>query len=177
MEARALWMQELYKQTKMESDWLSRSIYHMKIDSDALGEDFPSSPSYTLSGGLPFKSFDFETVKSSMSRCSDSERCLSLSSEMQITSESAVEENSAVDTKDSDPPPVSLLKIQIQKSEDEEDDVWPEDEDSDLVGYNLGIIPVGSEEDISFSDLEDDEDLTVSIKSKPLLEEQQGKHS
>ncbi|KAI4321477.1 hypothetical protein MLD38_034850 [Melastoma candidum] len=84
MEARALWMQELHKQTKMESDWLGRSIYHMKTYSDKLGEDFPSSPSYTHSGGLPFKSFDFETVKSSMSRYSDSERCLSLSSETQI---------------------------------------------------------------------------------------------
>ncbi|KAI4321084.1 hypothetical protein MLD38_034505 [Melastoma candidum] len=121
MEARALWMQALHKQSEIESDWLGRDIYHSKTVSDTLREESPGSPGYMLSAGMPYKSFDFQTANSPTSKYSDSEKCRSLSSEMQITGESAVEEISAVDAMDSDLPRVPVSKMCLQKFEDEED--------------------------------------------------------
>ncbi|KAI4389495.1 hypothetical protein MLD38_001717 [Melastoma candidum] len=160
MEARALWMQELHKQSEIESDWLGSDVYHMKTGSVTLREEFPDSPGYMLSGGMPFKSFDFKSTNSPTSEYSDSEKCLSLSSEMQMTGESVVGEIFAIDAKNSDRPPIPLSKMCLQKFEDEEDDEWLDD-DSDLGGYNLGIITIGSNEDVSFSDLEDDGDVAM----------------
>ncbi|KAF8023080.1 hypothetical protein BT93_F0543 [Corymbia citriodora subsp. variegata] len=168
MEARKMWMQELQKQTNTENDWYGRRIYHMKESSDMLQEDLlPGSPSYMHSAGMAYRTNDFEPSKSSISRFSDTEKCPSISSGTHVTSESAAEEN-APQSKNKDLLSGGSAKMPIQDFDDGDDDDWPEEEDSDLLGYNAGVITIGMEEDISFSDLEDDEDVCMPIKSKPV---------
>ncbi|KAL6511624.1 hypothetical protein OROGR_021221 [Orobanche gracilis] len=56
----------------------------------------------------------------------------------------------------------SSIEIDVQDDTDEDD--WLK-EDSDLIGYS-GTSVLANEEDISFSDLEDDLDYTMPIKYK-----------
>ncbi|KAI3417379.1 BSD domain-containing protein [Psidium guajava] len=169
VEARKMWMQELQKQTNTENDWYGRQIYHMKESSDMLLEDLlPGSPSYMHSAAMAYRTNDFEPSKSSISRFSDPEKCPSISSGTNVTCESVAEEN-AVQSKDTDLLLGGSSKMPVQDFDNgDDDDDWPEEEDSDLLGYNAGVITVGIEEDISFSDLEDDEDVCMPIKSKPV---------
>lgn len=168
VEARKMWMQELQKQTNTENDWYGRRIYHMKESSDMLQEDIlPGSPGYMHSAGMAYRTNDFEPSKSSASRFSDTEKCPSTSSGTHVTCESVAEEN-AVQSKDKDLPLGGSTKMPVQDFDDGDDDDWPEEEDSDLLGYNAGVITMGMEEDISFSDLEDNEDVCIPIKSKPV---------
>ncbi|KAJ6722267.1 BSD DOMAIN-CONTAINING PROTEIN [Salix koriyanagi] len=69
----------------------------------------------------------------------------------------------------------SSLKTVVPNYEEDEDD-WLNEEDSDLGGYKT-IIPVGNEEDFSFSDLEDDASNSIPINSKRVSEDETVKSS
>ncbi|KAJ6321038.1 hypothetical protein OIU78_016270 [Salix suchowensis] len=66
--------------------------------------------------------------------------------------------------------------IVIVPNYEEDEDDWLNEEDSDLGGYKT-IIPVGNEEDFSFSDLEDDASNSIPINSKRVSEDETVKSS
>jgi hypothetical protein len=88
----------------------------------------------------------------------ETEKHLVESNELQFIDKSVIEERPVIKTANKD------SKLVVQNYEDDEDD-WPED-DSELGRCSGAAIYVGNGEDISFSDLEDDEDCSVPIKSK-----------
>ncbi|KAA3476527.1 Lipid-A-disaccharide synthase [Gossypium australe] len=159
MEARTLWMKELQKQTKRETDWYGRSTSHIGCSSSTLHNDLiPSSSSY----------FAFETTSPSThtseptsSITADYEEKHPLeSTEMPVIDKSVIEEHPVSSTEDK-----ASSKITIPTFEDDDID-WPEDDDSEYGGYGGATICVENEEDISFSDLEDVDYSITPTKSK-----------
>lgn len=153
--ARAMWMQELQKQTKAETDWFARSQSYSKDRANILEEDFDPRPQGT---------FSFEPSSSSVATDFEIEKRLVESTELQFIDKSVIEERPVIKTENKNLLVGPSSKLLVQNFEDDEDD-WPE-EDSELGRYSGAAIYVGNGDDISFSDLEDDEDCSVPIKSK-----------
>nr|KJB43951.1 hypothetical protein B456_007G225700 [Gossypium raimondii] len=86
------------------------------------------------------------------------------SGEMQVVDKSVIEEE-----------PMKVIKhqhstsgssgVSIEKFEDDADD-WLEEETSEAFGRSATTIPLGNDEDVSFSDLENDDDDSVPISYK-----------
>jgi hypothetical protein len=150
--ARAMWMQELQKKTKAETDWFARIQSYSKDSANILEEDFDLTPRGT---------FSFEPSSSSVATDFETEKHLVESNELQFIDKSVIEERPVIKTEYKD------SKLVVENFEDDEDD-WPE-EDSELGRYGGAALYVGNGEDISFSDLEDDEDCSVPIKSKTVV--------
>ncbi|XP_031281382.1 uncharacterized protein LOC116139890 [Pistacia vera] len=161
VEARTMWMQELQKQTKPETDWFGRSTSYMKDSTNVLQEHLvPTSSNYAPSDVLSLRTYASELSTSTMIKDYETEKHPIDSTEIHFVDKSVIAEKPVAMDKNLTVGPSS--KIQIPNYEDDEDD-WPE-EDSDLGGYNDTAICVGNEDDISFSDLEDDG--CVPIKPK-----------
>ncbi|GLT46825.1 hypothetical protein SLA2020_205550 [Shorea laevis] len=84
--------------------------------------------------------------------------------EMQVVDKSVIEEQPVSQTKYqhlvAGPPPVVL-----DEQFDEDGDDWLKEETSEVVGSSNTTIPIGNDEDVSFSDLEDDDgDVPTSFK-------------
>jgi len=155
MEARAMWMQELHKQTKPDSDWFGSA--RVKDGNNVLHEDFECARTFDFAQ-TTITTTDYETVKHPI-----------VSTGMHFVDKSAIEEKTVIKTEDKDVQLVgSSLRTVVPNYEEDEDD-WLNEEDSDLGGYKT-IIPVGNEEDISFSDLEDDASNSIPVKSKRVSE-------
>lgn len=154
-------MQELQKKTKPEPDWYGRSNYYSKESSSLHHEDFFSSNN-SHSESMPFRTFALETVSSSVTTDLQTEKHMVMNNESQIIDKSIIEEKPEIRTKDFLPGPSS--KELIQNYEDDEDDWLKEEEILELGNYSRIVIPIGLEEDVSFSDLEDD-DCVIPRKS------------
>ncbi|XP_010248356.1 PREDICTED: uncharacterized protein LOC104591249 [Nelumbo nucifera] len=165
VEARTMWMQELQNSTKPEEpDWPKRGMSYECEGTNLVHEGCLSASCNSLYESVSLKTFaseytsvpvtDFETEKHPV-----------VSSEMQIIDKSVVEEGPAVNSKDkADFLLGSSSKDLDQKFEDDGDE-WLED-NSDLGGFSGTTIPLGDEEDVSFSDLEEDDDGNIPVKSK-----------
>lgn len=157
VEARALLTQDLQNRSKAQES--ARATSFGNESSYSLKEDqYPSSD--VPSENTPLKTFacdtDIETEKHPV-----------VSTEMQIVDKSVVEEDPAHKNKDISV--TSSSKFSNQKYEDEDDgdgDDWPDDESTDMGGYSGANVPLGNEEDVSFSDLEDDDDKAAPTSSK-----------
>ncbi|KAF2309615.1 hypothetical protein GH714_004295 [Hevea brasiliensis] len=153
MEARALWMQELHKQTKPENDWFGKGTCNAN-DNAVLHEEFEC-----------VRTFDFEPA-TNMATDYETQKHPVVSSDMQFIDKSVIEEKPETKIVNKDVLASQSSKVLLPNYEDDEDD-WPDEEDSDLGSYKA-TFPAGNEEDISFSDLEDDATSTIPIKSKML---------
>ncbi|XP_042018285.1 uncharacterized protein LOC121766020 [Salvia splendens] len=163
VQARAMWMHELQKQTKGDSYWSGISSFQSKSSTESPRENIVCTYDDVQYGN-------------------DDWRLASESSTHQITAEREIEkrvldEIEFVDKSviKEDPPPKLLDKEIVVGSSigihvpvvivdgEEDDDDWLKD-DSDLIGYTGTSLSL-NEEDISFSDLEDDES-TLPYKYK-----------
>ncbi|XP_041021599.1 uncharacterized protein LOC121262953 [Juglans microcarpa x Juglans regia] len=156
--ARAMWMQELQKQTKVDTDWSARSTSYSKDNANILEQDFDP---------IPLGTFCFEPSISSVATDVETEKHPVESTELQFVDKSVIAENPGINTENKDLLFGPSSKLQIQNLEDDEDD-WPED-DSEFGRFSGAAICVGNEDDISFSDLEDDEYCSLPIKSKSVV--------
>ncbi|KAE9609347.1 putative BSD domain-containing protein [Lupinus albus] len=146
MVARARWMQELHKQMKpdVESFRIS-STYSRDI---AQHDDFgPNLSDGAYFGDMTHWTHEYEARTAD----NETEKHMDESSETRFTVKSVIEENLS-GNKDLNCGRSSQVIIEDY----DDDDEWPE-EDSDLGGYCRTILPIVNEEDISFSDLEDDD--------------------
>lgn len=154
-------MQELQSHTTSESEYFGSSSSCLQDGSDFSHEDqIPISPSMeryddTSLGKFPSQPTPFETDKHAVE-----------SSELRYVDKVVIEEKHVkFENK-------SFANLFVTSHEDEEDDDWPE-EDYEANEYRRTSIHAGNEEDISFSDLEDD-DFQAPIKVKIAAKECQG---
>lgn len=154
MAARAMWMQELQKQTKPEFEYFGRRT-HSSQD-NAQNDDFtPSLLDDTYSDDMPHRTYGYRTTTLSVMADNKSEKYTVESFGSHFSDKSVIEENPIIKTENKDLKSGRPSQIIIDYGEDGDDD-WPED-DSDLGGYGGITLPIVNEEDISFSDLEDDD--------------------
>ncbi|XVF39779.1 hypothetical protein PTKIN_Ptkin01aG0060000 [Pterospermum kingtungense] len=157
-EARALWMKELQKQTKPETDWYGRSTSHLGDSSTIMEKDLIPS----LSSCFTFETMSPRTYASepasSITTDHETDKHPVESSKMPFIDKSVIEETPTFNTEDK-----NHSKILIPTFEDDEID-WPEDDDSQFGGYSGPTVCVKNEEDISFSDLEDVDDGSTPTK-------------
>ncbi|KAL1310388.1 hypothetical protein HN51_053022 [Arachis hypogaea] len=155
MEARAMWMQELHKQTKPEFEF-SR-IRTMYSKGPVRHDDFACSlVDDAYSDDLSHQTYGYETTSLSMLADKEIEKHTIAveSSETHFIDKSVIQENTIIKNENKDLKCGHSTQIITQDYVNDDDDIdWPE-EDSDL---GEPIISIVNEEDISFSDLEDDD--------------------
>ena len=156
MAARAMWMQELHKQTKPEFEIFGRSVSYSR-DNAAQHNDFsPDLLDDTYSDDMPSQTYGYRTTSLSMLSDCETDKHMVESSGTHFTDKSVIEKNSIIKTENKDLKCGQPSQIIIQDYDDDDGDEWPE-EDSDLGGYGGTTHPMVNEDDISFSDLEDDD--------------------
>lgn len=161
MEARAMWMQELHKQRKPESNWFERSTSYMNNHENVLQEDLVPTSSCRTPEIMSPRMYAAEPTTSPMTTDCETEKHPIESTEVQFIDKAVIVEKQVV-AEDKNLLVGRSSKIQIPNYEDGYDD-WP-DEDSDLGRQNETAICVGIEDDISFSDLEDDDSVPMNPK-------------
>ncbi|XP_015900477.3 uncharacterized protein LOC107433675 [Ziziphus jujuba] len=155
MAARSKWMQELQSHSTSDSEWLGGSKLCLKENSNTLHQDLVTDSSFSAH----FEDMLLEPSESTMPSCTtyfEPEKHPVGSSEWQFIDKSVIEERSIVKTQDKNSIVGPSSKILVKNNDDDDDDDdWPE-EDYESHEYGGGTIHVVDEEDISFSDLEDD---------------------
>ncbi|KAL6572541.1 hypothetical protein OROMI_013499 [Orobanche minor] len=163
VQARVVWMQELQKQTREESSWLGLTTFLSKETVDYRQNLIMHS---NEDGHLGNVCGPISPVESSMhGMTADHEFEKHTVNEMEFIDKSVIKEDLAPELEKEI---IVSSSIEIIEDDTDEDD-WLK-EDSDLIGYS-GTSVVVNEEDISFSDLEDDLDYTMPIKYKMALTE------
>uniref|UniRef100_A0A6M2ENC0 BSD domain-containing protein n=1 Tax=Populus davidiana TaxID=266767 RepID=A0A6M2ENC0_9ROSI len=181
VEARAMLSHELQNKDKANStpDWPGVGTSSVKDNSntDLPHEETLSVPSHAdtesvaiMTSGteavppiLAAKTPDHETVPSNVSAESEMEKHPVESTQMQIIDKYIVEEEKVNQTKHQHSSS-SSSRILDEKFEDDGDD-WLKDDSSEMIGASGASMPLGNDEDVSFSDLEeDDEDEPTSYK-------------
>ncbi|KAL3505103.1 hypothetical protein ACH5RR_034944 [Cinchona calisaya] len=164
VKARTIWMHELQKQTKPESDWLGRDTFDLEENHDVPYEDLdPPSSEDKQPRYMSRMAFPLESTASQVTSDSEPEKHPHESHEIQFIDKSLSEEDSTSNTGNESLVGPSL-KVPVEEYDEHEDD-WLDD-DSELEGYTGTAITLVNEEDVSFSDLEDDLDCTIPLKSK-----------
>ncbi|KAL4334298.1 hypothetical protein GQ457_07G024800 [Hibiscus cannabinus] len=164
MEARALWMKELQKQTTPETDWYGGSTSHEDSHSRVHNDLTPSSNYFSFETMSP-RTYASEAASSFPTDC-ETEKHPVESDEMPFVDKSVVDVKQGSNSKDKGNlvGPASK-KIWIPDFDDEEID-WPEDEGPELGGHNGAALRPEDVENISFSDLEDFDDDDDSTRAK-----------
>ncbi|MCD9639175.1 hypothetical protein HAX54_023551 [Datura stramonium] len=164
VEARTMWMQELQKKTKPESDWFGIGTFQAKESTYSPRGDFESNSSEDAHSRyvvLP-KAFAFEPPTCHTTSDTETEKHSIENTEIQFIDKAVIEED----------PPCKIIEKEVVAGPsfkppmfdyDEHEDDWLKD-NSELEGYTGSAIV--NEEDVSFSDLEDDTDYTMPIKPK-----------
>uniref|UniRef100_A0A6N2LDA5 BSD domain-containing protein n=2 Tax=Salix viminalis TaxID=40686 RepID=A0A6N2LDA5_SALVM len=143
MEARAILSHELQNKDKAKCtpDW--------------------SGVGTSITPTLAPKTPDHEAVPSNVSAESETEKHPVESTQMQIIDKYIIEEEKVNQTKHQHSPS-SSSRILDEKFEDDGDD-WLKDDSSEMIGASGASMSLGNDEDVSFSDLEeDDEDEATS---------------
>lgn len=150
-----MWMKELHKQMKPEFEIFGRNSFYLK-DSVQPDDFSPRLVDDTCSDDTPHRTYGSETTtSSSMMADNEIEKYPVESSGTHFIDKSVTEEN-IVKTENKDLRSGGPSHMIIQDYGGDDDNEWPE-EDSDLGGYVGTSLPLLNEEDISFSDLEDDD--------------------
>ncbi|CAI9115885.1 OLC1v1016898C1 [Oldenlandia corymbosa var. corymbosa] len=162
VKARAIWMKELQKQTNPEPDWIGSRNLHSEDNINFPYDNLDhSSFEDTPTGNASQKAFPLNSIASEvMNDYSEAENIPHENNEIRLIDKSIYEEHST--SKPGNQPLSSpSFKVPIQEFDEHEDD-WLED-DSDLEGY-VTTSNAFINEDVSFSDLEDDIDMPVKSK-------------
>ncbi|KAI8550105.1 hypothetical protein RHMOL_Rhmol06G0078500 [Rhododendron molle] len=168
--ARAMWMQELQKRTKTETGSFGRGTSCAKESANRWNnrweEPFDDPPFDDTSGNMSVRTCAFEPATYSVTTEFETEKHPVASTEIGIVDKSVIEEEPMIKTRDVDLVAGPSFKAPIQNYDDEdEDDDWLK-EDSELDGYSGTATFFGNDEDVSFSDLEEDDDCTMPLKPK-----------
>ncbi|XP_057532732.1 uncharacterized protein LOC130810617 [Amaranthus tricolor] len=159
VEARLKWMQEQQKRAKKESDWFHGGHYARASDEDCTPRSFQNEYSETFSSWT----FASEPATSSTTFDSDAEK-QAVCTESQSMDRHTTDEKPLAETDSKNVHPASLFKrpvLSFVVDDDEDSDDWPEDD----CLQSGRFFPVGIADEVSFSDLEDD-DCCISTISK-----------
>lgn len=166
VEARAMWMQELQKRTKAESDWFGSSAFYSKESVDSPHEIFSAS-SYEDAhyGNMSGRMVPFDSMACQATNDCEIEKHPLESNEIEFIDKSVIEEDPASKPVEKEIVSPSIeLQVQDYNKDYDDDDDWLK-EDPDLVECS-GTTIFGNGEDVSFSDLEDDIDCTMPANYK-----------
>lgn len=168
--ARSMWMQELQKQTKTETDSFGRGTSYANESANRWNhrwEEPFDNPSFDgTPRSMSVQTFAFEPTTYSVTTEFETEKHPVASTELGIVDKSVIEEEPVKNTREVDFVAGPSFKTPIQNyDEEDEDDDWLK-EDSELDGYTGTAIHLGNDEDVSFSDLEEDDDCTMPLKPK-----------
>lgn len=164
MEARAKLTQELQTRTKAKPEPESeRGTSHLKETTNPPHEEHTSVPSSSQSESAPLKTSAIEPTASIVVSDFVPEVHTVLSTEDQIVDKSVVEEVPVPEVKNQYSLSGSPSQTFDEKYEDDGDD-WLKEESSETVDAGRAAIPLVNEDDVSFSDLEDDGDMPTSYK-------------
>lgn len=163
VEARAKWMQEQQKGTKKDSEWYHGGLYSRisaDYDDDCTPRSLQNEHSET------FSSWTFASEPATSSTV-DSDVEKHVSTVLQVVDKSIIDEQPLAETDDKNTLAASISKRPVLSfiDDDNDSDAWPEDEYFG-VGQSGRLIPVGIADEVSFSDLEDD-DCCIPVISKP----------
>eukprot|EP00258_Populus_trichocarpa_P011309 XP_002320007.3 uncharacterized protein LOC7497303 [Populus trichocarpa] len=170
VEARAMLSHELQNKAKAKStpDWSGVDTSNVKADlpheeslsvpSRAKSESVPimTSGIEAVSPTLAAKTSDNEAAPSFVSVESETEKHPVESTQVQIIDKSVVEEGKVDQTKHQHSSSSSSSGILEEKFDDDGDD-WLKDDSSEMIGVSGSSMPLGNDEDVSFSDLEEDD--------------------
>ncbi|GMI68011.1 hypothetical protein like AT3G49800 [Hibiscus trionum] len=161
VEARAVLMQGIQHPAKGKTaeDHPSGTS---NIPADLPHEESLSVPSPALSKPIPFKESGTEVATTSVAVEIPTEKYPVQSTEVQVVDKSVIEEEPIKEAKHQHSTSGSSV-VSIEKYEDDADD-WLKEETSEAVGTSATTVPLGDDEDVSFSDLEDDDDVPISYK-------------
>ncbi|KAJ6399880.1 hypothetical protein OIU84_015521 [Salix udensis] len=180
VEARAMLSHELQNKTKAKStpDWSGVGTFNVKDTADLPHEESLTVPSRAKSESVPIttsgmeavsptlaaETFDNEAAPSIVSVESETKKHPVESTQMQIIDKSVVEERKVDQTKHQHSPSSSSSGVLEEKFDDDGDD-WLKDDSSEMIGVSGPSMPLGNDEDVSFSDLEEDDgDEPASVK-------------
>ncbi|KAL2529430.1 BSD domain-containing protein [Forsythia ovata] len=166
VQARTLWMQELQKRTKSESDWFGSSTFYSKEFVDSPCEIFSASSFEDAQYGNRSDRMTFDPMMTCQATNDfETEKHPLESNEIQFIDKSVIEEDPASKPVEKEIVLGPSIEMQVQDyDDDDDDDDWLK-EDPDLVECS-GTMIFGNGEDVSFSDLEDDIDCTIPVNSK-----------
>ncbi|OVA10683.1 BSD [Macleaya cordata] len=166
VEGRAMWMRELQKRTKPEPEpeWLRRGTSYFRESTYPLQEQHLSVLSDDSTEPMPLNKFNYETAHSVSATDYDITKYPVVGTETRFIDKSVVEEEPVIHHRNRDLL-AGVSKILDQKYDDDSDD-WLE-ESSEIGEFSRTTIPLGHEEDVSFSDLEDEGNL--HIISRPTI--------
>lgn len=105
---------------------------------------------------LPIETSVCEPVDFLVTAVPETEKHPITSSEIQIVDKSVIEEENVKQKKDQNLHSASASNIVVNNDEDDADD-WLKEESSGTGGSKETTIPIDNDEDVSFSDLEEDE--------------------
>lgn len=161
VEARAMWMRELQKKTKPDSDFFGMNTLLLKESTYSPREEFDSTSPEDAHCRffMPQRSFAFETTPDI-----ETEKLEHGSTEIQFIDKVVTEENPPSEILDKELVAGPSFKPPFLDYDEHEDDWLQDIEESE--GYSCTGILTRNEEEISFSDLEDDIDCTMPVKSK-----------
>ncbi|XVE86969.1 hypothetical protein DITRI_Ditri18aG0078400 [Diplodiscus trichospermus] len=163
VEARAMLMPGSQYQAKAKTveDHTESGISNVTVDLPC--EESLSVPSPTQTNPLPVKASGIEVSATSVPVEIETEKHPVQSAEVQVVDKSVIEEEPMQETKHQHPSSGSS-GVSMEKFEDDGDD-WLKEENSEAVGTSATTIPIGNDEDVSFSDLEEeDDDVPISYK-------------
>uniref|UniRef100_A0A7N0UM75 BSD domain-containing protein n=1 Tax=Kalanchoe fedtschenkoi TaxID=63787 RepID=A0A7N0UM75_KALFE len=154
MAARSLWMKELQKQTQ-ERAWITRDTSHSREHSHSAYDHHVTTSYYdSHSSSLPYR-----TCEHTSTECVVEKHPIPIT-ETQFVDKIIIVDKTMIESSDKNSQPGLSVKLLIEDEEDDEDD-WLKDENINT------SIPIWEEEEVSFSDLEEDEDL-LPLKPKPV---------
>ncbi|XP_007047586.2 PREDICTED: uncharacterized protein LOC18611318 [Theobroma cacao] len=163
VEARAKLMQGLQHRAKAKNAEDYSESGTSKLTADLPHEEPLSVPSPTQSKAVPIKASESEVAATAVAVEIETEKHPVQSTEMQVVDKSVIEEVPMKETKHQHSTSGSS-GVSIEKFEDDGDD-WLKEETGEVVGTSGTSIPLGNDEDVSFSDLEDDDDdVPISYK-------------
>ncbi|XVF17492.1 hypothetical protein REPUB_Repub10bG0127400 [Reevesia pubescens] len=163
VEARAMLMQGLKYQAKAKSAEAHSESGTSNIPADLPCEESLSVASCAETKAMPLKESGTEVAATAVPVEIETEKHPVQSTEVQVVDKSVIEEEPAKETKHQHSTSCSS-GVSIEKFEDDGDD-WLKEANSEVVGTSATTtIPLGNDEDVSFSDLEDDDDVPISYK-------------
>lgn len=158
VEARAMLSYELKKgaNEKQESDPSGNGTIYAKGIADSPKEQHLSVPPSVQSDLVPPHTSTIRSAPQPVAVDLETEKHTVQSSEIQIIDKPVIEEGPLKETKFQQPLSNSSSKVADEKYEDDADD-WLKEETSEIDGVGGTSIPIENDEDVSFSDLEDDD--------------------
>ncbi|KAG2626429.1 uncharacterized protein LOC120698148 [Panicum virgatum] len=154
LQAREQLLQSLQAQNKRGSKFSGESSENVNA-STAPAEEKVIQPSSIQDKAETSEISSFEEPTSNITPEIESENFLISTTDVEIVDKSVIEEELAVKNESKTSPVQSKLRFETDKDEVDE---WPDDDPAEEVSAANNRTSLGHEEDVSFSDLEDDED-------------------